>query len=92
MFAMIPTDGGTLPVSGPMPLELQIWMLWFVAGACAVAMVCSVTVLAVIRVRNILTKHAVALANRPVTLAIGSITGVVIATSAALILTNLAGQ
>ncbi|MFD9663420.1 hypothetical protein ACFWAY_17615 [Rhodococcus sp. NPDC059968] len=89
---MIPTDGGTLPASGPMPLELQIWMLWFVAGACAVAMVYSVTVLAVIRVRNILAKQAVALASGPVTLAIGSTTGVVIATSAALILTNLAGQ
>lgn len=92
MFAMIPTDGGTLPVSGPMPLELQIWMLWFAVGACAVAMVYSVTVLAVIRVRNILTKQAVAPANGPVTLAIGSATGVVVTTSSALILTNVAGQ
>jgi hypothetical protein len=92
MFAMIPTDGGTLPVSGPMPLELQTWMLWFVAGACAVATVYSVTVLAVIRVRNLLAKQPVAPANGPVTLAIGSTTGVVITTSAALILTHLAGQ
>ncbi|WP_009475967.1 hypothetical protein [Rhodococcus sp. JVH1] len=92
MFAMIPTDGGTLPVSGPMPLELQIWVLWFVAAACAVAMVYSVIVLAVMRVRNLLAKRAVALADGPVTLAIGGATGVVFTTSAALILTNLAGQ
>ena len=92
MFAMIPTDGGTAPMSGPPPVELQIWVLWVVAGACAVAMVYSVTVLAVTRARNLLAKQAVAPANGPVTHAIGSAIGMVVATSSALILTTVAGQ
>jgi len=93
MFAMIPADTGDLPpVSGPLPPGLTIWLLWFVAGGCAVAMVYSVAVLAVMRVRNLLTKQAIARADGPVTLAIGSATGVLVATSSALILTTLVGQ
>ncbi|MGW4336632.1 hypothetical protein ACWEK5_28050 [Rhodococcus koreensis] len=99
MFAMIPADGGALPVSGPMPLELLIWLqelliwlLWLGAAACAVAMVYSVTVLAVMRLRHRLTKKAVAPAKGPVTLPIGSAIGMVVATSSALILTTVAGQ
>ncbi|SEB29235.1 hypothetical protein [Rhodococcus koreensis] len=92
MFAMIPTDGGSPPMSGPPPIELQIWVLWVIAGACAVAMVYSVTVLAVMRVRNLLARRAVAPTNGLVTHAIGSAIGMVVATSSALILTTVAGQ